>query len=192
MGVATPFYTARNVGRTAPKEPATAFGYDGALHMKLRKNAASSLLMASGVVLTFVGLSSAFGFTPGGMVASVAAIAALLYAGGVWFGRPVATSPAGAATIIVFDRTLRIVSGASVGCPVSASFPVAIRAEIETHCDAALRGEPSHFVCGHGQDRFVFDVAPVQNIAGVVLLGVVISGSVAVRDDVESAAAFGR
>ena len=85
--------------------------------MRLRKNAASSLLMASGVVLTFVGLSSAFGFTPGGMVASVAAIAALLYAGGVWFGRPVATSPAGAATIIVFDRTLRIVTRRVVRMP---------------------------------------------------------------------------
>ena len=192
MGVATPFYTARNVGRTAPNEPATAFGYDGALHMKLRKNAASSLLMASGVVLTFVGLSSALGFTPGGMLASVAAIAALLYAGGIWFGRPVPTSPAGAATIIVFDRTLRIVTRRVVRIPCVGVVPRSLRAEIETHCEAALRGEPSHFVCEHEQDRFVFDVAPVQNIAGVVLLGVLISGSVAVRDDVESAAAFGR
>ena len=75
---------------------------------------------------------------------------------------------------------------------MSTSFPVAIRSAIETHCEAALRGEPSHFVCAQEQDRFVFDVAPVQDIAGKVLLGVLINGSVVVRDDVESVAAFGR
>jgi hypothetical protein len=151
--------------------------------MPVVKNAASSLLMASGIVLTFLGLSSALGFTAGGMLVSASAIAALLYAGGIWFGRRPASAPAGSATIIVFDRALRVASGASSGSSVSALFPAAIRAEIETHCEAALRGEPSHFVCEHAQARFVFDVAPVQNIAGVVLLGVLISGFVSGESD---------
>jgi hypothetical protein len=46
----------------------------------------SSLLMAAGIVLVFYGFSSALGFTVTGTLASVAAIAALLYAGGVIFG----------------------------------------------------------------------------------------------------------
>jgi hypothetical protein len=145
--------------------------------MRAVKNAASSLLMASGTILTFMGLSSALGFTAGGMLASLAAIAALLYAGGIWFGRRPAPAPAGPPTIIVFDRSLRVVTGESTGSPVAAFFPAAIRSEIETHCEAVLRGEPSHFVCDLAAARFVFDAAPVQNIAGVVLLGVLISGS---------------
>src|SRR3954447_5855169 len=119
--------------------------------MRVVKNAASSLLMALGIALTFLGLSSALGFTAGGMLASFAAIAALLYAGGTWFSRPPASAPAGPATVVVFDRSLRVVTGASLGAAVRALFPTAVRAEIETHCEAALRGERSHFICQHGQ-----------------------------------------
>jgi hypothetical protein len=156
--------------------------------MRVAKNTASSLLMSLGVALTFLGLSSALGFTAGGMAASFAATAALLYAGGTWFSRTSASAPPGAATIVVFDRRLRVVTGASFGSSVSAVFPASIRSDIETRCEAALRGEPSHFICEHRQARFVFDVAPVQNIAGVVLLGVLISGSVADRDLVSATA----
>jgi hypothetical protein len=83
--------------------------------MRVVKNAVSALLLALGVVLTFLGLSSALGFTAGGMLASVTAIAALLYAGGTWFSRRPAPTPAGSATIIVFDRALQVVTGASSG-----------------------------------------------------------------------------
>lgn len=46
----------------------------------------SSLLMTAGIVLVFYGLNSALGFTVLGMLATVAAIASLLYAGGALFG----------------------------------------------------------------------------------------------------------
>lgn len=46
----------------------------------------SSLLMTAGIVLVFFGFNAALGFTLIGMIASLAAIAGLLYAGGVLFG----------------------------------------------------------------------------------------------------------
>ena len=52
------------------------------------KRLISSLLMAAGIVLVFYGFNSALGFTVIGMIASVAAIVSLLYAGGVLFGTP--------------------------------------------------------------------------------------------------------
>ena len=50
------------------------------------KRLLSSLLMAAGIVLVFYGFNAALGFTIVGMFASLAAITALLYAGGVLFG----------------------------------------------------------------------------------------------------------
>lgn len=148
-----------------------------ARHMGAVKNAASSLLLACGIVLTFAGLISALGSTPVGMLASVAVIAALLYAGGVWLGRPPMPAAAGTGTIVVFDRSLRVVSGPSVGSSVATPFPREIRSEIETRCLAALRGEPAHFVCEHGNARFVFDAAPVPSLDGMAVFGVLISGA---------------
>ena len=137
--------------------------------MGVVRNAASSLLLACGIVLTFAGLSSALGFTLGGMLAAVAAISALLYAGGVWLGSAPRLAPAGAATIIVFDPSLRVASGPATGSSVFAPFPPAMRPEVEAHCLAAVRGEREHFACEHGHARFVFDVAPVQSSNGIVL-----------------------
>jgi hypothetical protein len=54
--------------------------------MLRRKRFLSSLLMTAGIGLVFYGLNSALGFTVPGMLASVAAIASLLYAGGALFG----------------------------------------------------------------------------------------------------------
>jgi hypothetical protein len=142
------------------------------------KRLASSLLLAAGIVLVFMGLNTALGFTVIGMLASVVAIAALLYAGGVWFGgAPSVVAPAGAEKVIVFDRGLRIAAGAAPGAPLLIQFPEPMRAEIETHCRAALRGQHSHFTCEHAGKRVFFDVAPVQSVAGLVLYGVLITGS---------------
>lgn len=58
------------------------------------KRLVSSFLMAAGIVLVFYGFSSALGFTTVGVLASVAAISALLYAGGVLFGSAPATQSA--------------------------------------------------------------------------------------------------
>src|SRR4051812_27947096 len=141
------------------------------------RHLASSVLLAAGIVLTFTGLSSALGFTTGGMIASVAAIAALLYAGGTWLGGAPGLAPAGAGSVLLFDRSLRVASGATPGAFVMAQFPEPIRPEIEAHCRAALRGEHAHFVCEHRNARFVFDVAPVQSVDGVVLYGVLMTGA---------------
>ena len=140
------------------------------------KRLASSLLLATLIVLVFAGLSGALGFSVTGMVASVAAIATLLYVGAVWLAPPPPTvAPSGSETVIVFDRSLHIAAGATPGTPLLSQFPAALRDEVEAHCRAALRGEHSHFVCEVGGRRVAFDVGPVQTTAGAVLYGVLIT-----------------
>jgi hypothetical protein len=142
------------------------------------KRHASSLLLASGIAVVFAGLSAALGFTVGGMIASVAAIAALLYAGGIWFGGvPTTMAVAGADTVIVFDRSLRITAGGAPGASVLLRFPEPLRPEIEMRCHLALRGEHTHFDCEHGGARLSFDIAPVQTVSGTVIYGILIAGS---------------
>jgi hypothetical protein len=142
------------------------------------KRLASSLLLAAGIVVVFAGLSAALGFTVAGIAASIAAIATLLYVGAVWFGPPpAALAPAGAETVIVFDRSLHIAAGATPGTPLLTQFPAPLRDTVEAHCRAALRGEHSHFACEIGGRRIAFDVGPVQTIGGAVLYGVLITGS---------------
>ncbi len=142
------------------------------------KRHASSLLLASGIAVVFAGLSAALGFTAGGMIASVAAIASLLYAGGLWFGSAPATlAVAGADTVIVFDRSLRITAGGAPGASLLLRFPEPLRPEIEMRCHLALRGEHTHFDCEHGGARLSFDIAPIQSVSGTVLYGVLIAGS---------------
>lgn len=145
--------------------------------MRQVKRALSSLLLAAGIVVVFAGLSAALGFTPLGMLASVGAIAALLYAGGVWFGgSPAQLTAAGADTVLVFDRLLRVVAGPATGASVLAQFPAPIRPELEMRCRLALRGEHTHFSCEHAGARISFDISPVQSVNGVVLYGIVIAG----------------
>jgi hypothetical protein len=147
--------------------------------MGVVKRAASSLLLACGIVFVFASLSAALGFSVGGMVASIAVIAALIYAGGAWFGGS-ASAPlvhAGSETVIVFDRSLRIAAGATPGTPLLSRFPEPLRPEIEMRCRLALKGEHTHFACEHAGLRIFFDIAPVHSIQGVVLYGVLIAGS---------------
>lgn len=142
------------------------------------KRAFSSVLLAVGIVTILVGVSAAFGFTTGGIVASIALVAALLYAGGLWFSgaSPTLVAP-GADVVIVFDRSLKITSGPAPGTSVTMQFPEAVRPEIEMRCRLALRGEHTHFECEHAGARLAFDIAPIQSIQGVVMYGVLISGS---------------
>ena len=145
--------------------------------MPTAKRVVSALLLAGGIGLVFTGLSAALGFTILGVVASIAAIAALLYAGAVWFGGAAAAPlPAGAQTLILFDRALRVAAGRAPGVSILAQFPERIRPDIEVRCRAALSGEHSHFQCEHAGARFSFDIAPVP-INGLVMYGVLISGS---------------
>jgi hypothetical protein len=148
--------------------------------MGVVKRAASSLLLAGGVVLVFVGLSAALGSGVVGAVASIAVIATLLYAGGVWFGgvpAPFAAVGGGPEAVIVFDRSLRVAAGAAPGTSLLSQFPQPLRAELEMRCRRALQGEHTHFDCEHGGARISFDISPVQSIAGLVLYGVLITSS---------------
>lgn len=146
--------------------------------MRMVKRAVSSVLLACGIVLVFMGLSTALGFTAPGMLASVAAIAALLYAGGAWFGSaPVQLSAAGSETVIVFDRSLHVVAGPATGASILSQFPAPLRPELEMRCRLALRGEHTHFSCEHGGARVAFDISPVHSVNGVILYGVVITGA---------------
>ena len=135
------------------------------------------LLLAAGLVTILAGLTAAFGFTTDGIVASIALVAALLYAGGLWFGGASQRIAApGADVVIVFDRSLKITAGPAPGTSVMMQFPDALRSEIEMRCRLALRGEHTHFECEHGGTRLAFDIAPIQSIQGVVMYGVLVSG----------------
>ena len=138
-----------------------------------KHRAGSSVLLAGGVVLVFAGLSTALGFSMPGMVASSAAIAALLYAGGVWFGGAPRADP----SVVLFTRTLAVAGGPLAGRPVTDLFPDAIRAELDGRCREALAGVASHFLCGSGAGRVSFAATPVRDAAGAVVYGLLLSGS---------------
>ena len=137
---------------------------------------ASSVLFACGIALVLLGLSAALGFTVPGMVASVAAVAALLYAGGVWFGdRASVIAP----SVLVFDRDLTVIGGRYAGQMVTARFPEPMRVEIARRCAAAVAGEPSRFVCRDGTTERVFDAAPIVTGRPSEIFGVIVEGTAA-------------
>jgi hypothetical protein len=139
--------------------------------------AGSTVLLAGGVFLVFAGLSSALSFTMSGMIASTAAIAALLYAGGVWFGEAPRADP----TLVLFTPALVIASGPSAGRPVVDMYPETMRREIESRCRAALAGQASQFSCEPGGE---FHATVVRSADGAVIFGLLLSGSLArVRAD---------
>ena len=128
--------------------------------------------------MVLAGLSAALGSTIVGAVVSTALVAALLYAGAVWFGGgSVNLAAPGADVVIVFDRALKITAGPAPGSLVVTQFPEALRSEIEMRCRLALRGEHTHFECEHAGTRRAFDISPIQSVQGVVVYGVLISGS---------------
>ena len=142
------------------------------------KRIVSSALLVLGVILVLVGFITALGFTPGGMVASVAAIAALLYAGAVWFApdaAPHTTAQPQPAQLLVFDRDQRIIAGADAGQRVGSAFPQIIRLEIERRCAAALTGTTARFACLLDGRTTVFDVLPVRTADGTVLYGILLT-----------------
>jgi hypothetical protein len=140
-----------------------------------RHHAGSSVLLAGGVVLVFAGLSSALDYSLPGIVASVAAIAALLYAGGVWFGEAPRADP----SLLLFTPSLAVARGPLAGHAISALFPDHMRTEIDARCRDALAGAATHFTCGSGADRRVFTVTPVRDAAGAITYGLLLSGDLA-------------
>jgi len=132
----------------------------------------SFVLPAAGVLLVFAGLASALGFTLGGMIASSAAIVALLYAGGVWFGRSSHADP----SVVLFTRGLVVASGPLSGRAVADLFSPEMRGPIEEGCRKALLGQASRFACGAAQ---LFAASPVRSSEGSVLFGLLLSRRVA-------------
>ena len=131
----------------------------------------STALMMSGVALVLFGFSTALGSTVSGVIASMAAIVALLYAGAVWFGAGASWS----SPLIVFDRDGRIVSGAEKGRPVASLFPEMIRPEIEQRSTAALAGTSVRFACLYNGQAILLDALPVRSADGTIVYGILLS-----------------
>lgn len=135
-----------------------------------RQRAGSWVLLAGGIVLVFAGLTSALGFSTSGIVASAAAIAALLYAGAVWFGG----SPRVDDSVVLFTPQLTVAVGPLAGRALVDLFPIPLRKEIDAHCRAALAGRPNRFSSESGR---TFEAAPVHGADGIVVYGILISGA---------------
>jgi hypothetical protein len=142
----------------------------------------SSVLLAGGVLLVFAGLTTALGVSVSGIVASSAAIAALLYAGGVWFGG--AQRPD--VSVVLFTPQLLVAAGPLAGRRVVDLFPADVRGALETHCLAALTGESQRFAAADGQ---TFEAAPVRRADGAVVYGVLITAAAATRVPASAVAA---
>jgi hypothetical protein len=133
---------------------------------------ASAVLLAGGVLLVFVGLNRALGVSVAGVVASSAAIVALLYAGGVWFGEPPRVDP----SFLLFTRELTVACGPAEGRRVSSLFPETLHRDIEARCREALDGHPCRFSAGSGAARQTIEAAPVRSEEGLILYGILLSG----------------
>jgi hypothetical protein len=134
----------------------------------------SSILFAAVVVLIFAGASTTLGTSAPAMLASTVAVTALLYTWGLWF----AAGRAGdEPSILVFNHTLMISGGPLAGKPVVSQFPIWMRSEIRTRCEAAIAGEYSRFTCADGLRARTFDAAPITNGDRRVVCGVLIEGA---------------
>jgi hypothetical protein len=143
--------------------------------MSRAKRAISLCLLAAGVILVFAGVNSAVGFSAIGVIASAAAVAALLYSGAVWFGTADRRQPPGRDSIFVFDRTLRVAHGALRGAHLTACFPPPARAALEARCREALAGTGARFSYEAGGERLDFDAVPVRAADGTIVYGLLMS-----------------
>jgi hypothetical protein len=151
--------------------------------MTIFRRALTTALLIAGVSLVFSGLTAAQGPSLAAVTASAAAIAALLYAGAVWFGGGSSDEAA-----IIFDRDLTIASGRGRGTPVTSFFPAAMSRDLERHCRQALDGYPSTFSCASDPARRRFEAVPVRTADGTVAYGILLSGAMLqVRDTVDVA-----
>jgi hypothetical protein len=128
---------------------------------------ASFVLLGSGVVMVFAGLAAALGFSVTGMIASAAAIAALLYAGGVWLG----PSAGADVSVVLFTPALTVAAGAHAGRAVADLYPPALRTEIEARCRAAIDGRGERFSPAPGRS---FETAAVRAADGTIVYGLLL------------------
>lgn len=136
----------------------------------------SFVLLAGGLVLVFAGVSSALGFSLWGMAATTAAIVALLYAGGVWFGTP---PPAADGSVVLFTHALTVASGPHAGRAIADLYPASIRPSIEDGCRRALAGQPTRFTF---EGSAPFATSPVRSAEGAVVYGLLLSGGAAAAE----------
>lgn len=141
--------------------------------MAQRHQIISTVLLLAGVGLVFAGMSSALNFTLPGIIAAVATIAGLLYAGGVWFG---SVGPSDS-SVLIFDRRLMIVSGGQPGRPIGDLFPLGVRRDVEQRCREAFDGRSTRFSIPGDAERRRFEVAPIRTADGFVAYGILLSGA---------------
>jgi hypothetical protein len=141
--------------------------------MAQRPRIISTVLLLAGVGFVFAGMSSALDFSLPGIIAAVATIAGLLYAGGTWFGGAAAGEP----FVLIFDRRLTIVSGGHPGRPVGDLFPLGVRRDVEQRCREAFDGRSIRFSIPGHEDRSRFEVAPIRTADGLVAYGILLSGA---------------
>jgi len=143
-------------------------------HAMNSQRVGSFVLLGGGLVLVFAGLASALGFSWWGMLASGAAILALLYAGGVWFAAPAAADT----SVLLFTHTLVVASGPHTGRPIAAMYPDVDPKVIEDACRAALIGRGTRLAIGAAH----FVVSPVRSQEGAVVYGILVSGAAAAAE----------
>jgi hypothetical protein len=141
--------------------------------MAQRHQIVSTVLLLAGVGLVFAGMSSALNFSLPGIIATVATIAGLLYAGGVWFGSVTSGKP----SVLIFDHHLIIVSGIHTGRPVGDVFSSGVRRDVEHRCREAFDGRSTRFSISADDDRRRFEVAPIRTADGLVAYGILLSGA---------------
>jgi hypothetical protein len=141
--------------------------------MAQRHQIVATMLLLAGVGLVFTGMSSALNFSLPGIIAAVATIAGLLYAGGVWFGGAMP----GEASALIFDRRLIIVGGSHAGRPIGDLFPLAVRRDVEQGCHDAFDGPSTRFSIPGETERRRFEVAPIRTADGRVAYGILLSGA---------------
>ena len=139
--------------------------YDVRAPMPAARRLTSSFLLAGGIVLVFAGINAALGFSVPGIVASVAAIAGLLYAGAAW-GSP---SPRNAERVLVFDRHLQLTTGE----PLLTRFPEGQRDEVRAKATATLAGARASILL----DGRPMMMAPITADGGAVLYGAIVESS---------------
>lgn len=137
------------------------------------RRAISRVLLLLGVACVFAGASGAFRYSTAGMVATAAAIAALLYAGATWFaggGREDG--------VLIYTHDLRVACGAYAGRMLIELFPDRMRREVEKGCREALAvGQSFAFRCETGPAARQFEAAPIRSSDGVVVYGILLSGA---------------
>lgn len=137
--------------------------------------ALSLVLLAAGIIFVFAGVNLAIGWSTLGVVSTAAVVAALLYTGAIWFGSPVRREPATLDKVVVFDQSLRVASGALRGATLTSCFPPSVRADLETHCAAALGGAGARFSCVSDGERLQFDAVPVRAADGRIVYGLLMT-----------------